>query len=287
MSPREKGEAALKNKVLRYLATRTEDPNFRQLDKDSNIVDLWSRSYDGAGLQAGSLPIIATLSGRTQQSGCPLLVQLRLVRATIQMSLIAFRMLFNGNIHVRPFARVRIRAECVATASLVNGENTCSRGIQNLPDGGLLHVVNGGLVPNVGSPNWPRVEPPLDSIVYLAEDGTPINPPPIVEWWGMLGKFSDPPAENVWPDFSEGHSGMGYGHDNEYGGSNAGRCLRLAESLSGLMIPAWPYFTHLTPDVPTPLIQEITPVTPIVVGPEPEILTKKRIYTGALVIGFP
>ena len=246
LSTREKAEAGLKNTVLSYIAARTDVPNFQQLNHDPTHVEIWKRVFTGAGLQAIELPVVpnTNLAGRLTQSRCPVSVQLRLVEASIELNLVMYQTQEQGKIKMTPYARLRIRAVCIPTVT--TPIQACSREIPGLENGGQLFVINGGSVPNVGIPQWPRVSeiknivttPALDTITYLSNDVV-VTPPGVVEWWGMLGSFSDPKTQNLWPDFP----GIDYGNDPIYGTSNSGRCKRMAHVLSDppLKIPAWPY----------------------------------------------
>ncbi len=220
------GVLALKNAVLDAIATETFPDggtgiNFEQLDLTPQL-SVWGRSYVGHGLPCELLTAAASLPGsyltRTHQPvGAELVVQ----AASITLDLIPYRMEMRAPggpdriLHTYPYARLWIRAECRVRVTL--------------PDGSCV------LAP----------DPQLPPIVYKDADGRYIaEPPRLVEWWGYLGQFSDPPTENI-----ELHEDDSCFPD----GSIEGICRLLASDLSGLVIPAWPAMAGTYPDTPNRL----------------------------------
>jgi hypothetical protein len=240
-----------KNAVLRAVAQNTfnhrrddgslVNVNFQQLDYVAHepngwfSADYWRRDAVGDGLAKSFLPVVYSYPrSYLRQTRCAVTAELRIRSIAFELSLIALNRRFRpGSKVTYPHGRVRIRAECVVTAALVDGANSCTLDRPWLGDKVPPLTVT---IDNAGSGHYPVVSPGFEDIVFVDGQGRESDPPVMVEWWGMLGSFSTPKTVNVWTPGSLG--------------TMDGQCGRLREVLSGVRIPAWPYGSESLPDDP-------------------------------------
>jgi hypothetical protein len=218
------------NAVLRAVTRDTfnqpTDPqqpvNFRQLDYDApqagsidgnnSRLDSWSRQVSWFDMPVEDLPSVVRLpDSRLAYSDETVLAEIVLQRVTMLLSLVAHRECrrrgFNVDCNTEtnetiPFARFRIIADCALRISLPDGTQ--------------------------------ELAPVSQPVVYVDQDDREFIPRTRVQWWGMLGHFSDPETENI-------------------AGDNPNLCLGLAEGLSGLKIPGWPWMSDADPRRPNQL----------------------------------
>lgn len=261
----DKARLAAKNAVLDVI----RDPavvfpngrNLQQLDYYGAIhgntsLDYWER---GAGVAEGTacddpaIPVATTFpNSYLKHSRCPVHAELIVVTARIEMSLVPYKVDWAPTPttpvseyvrQVYPHARVRISAQCGVRATLPNGECTMIRPWIPAGDPGhtvTLGIVNPGPGDGLGCVALPTVSPNVDEIVYVDSEGRTLSPPLDVEWWGYLGEFSDPPVDDRWVDSNACRAGD----------SMTAKCLQLADALSGVEIPGWPYLSDSIPDDP-------------------------------------
>lgn len=181
-----------KNAVLEQLARL---PEFNQMDfqgAQGNPVaaDYWRRDMTIVpGMPTTSMPSVWQYPlSHLRHSGCSAPATLRIRNATIEMSLYIVQKTNYSEPSQVPYATIRIRAECVVTVVPPTDCNL-SRPWSGLDDVSLV-------VDNAGG-QYPVVTPPIDDMVFVDAQGRVSNPPVIVEWWGMLGEFSDPKTGNI------------------------------------------------------------------------------------------
>jgi hypothetical protein len=182
--------------------------------------DYWRRDWNGGGLAKLLLPEVYSYpKSYLRMSGCGVSAKLRIRSVAFELSLIAYRgrVTKTAPMTVWPHARVRIRAECVVTASesLVH------------PSGGVCEET----ISNSGGGHYPAVTPGAEDIVFVDGMDRISDPPTMVEWWGMLGTFSSPRNSAV------------LSHSGSYLNKDQG-CPELLRSLRGLFVPAWPYMSQ-------------------------------------------
>jgi hypothetical protein len=264
---RDRAVIAAKNSVLDVIRNPDivfpDGRDFRQLDyfggispSPNNQLDYWAR---GAGVAEGTLcddpaiPVATTFpNSYLKNSRCPVHAELIVIVAQIEMSLVPYKVDWtaeppppagDAERKVWPYARVRISAQCGVRATLPNGECTMVR--PWIPVGEPGHTVSLGIVnpepgEGLGCVALPTVTPNVDQIIYVDVEGRKLNPPLHVEWMGYLGAFSDPPTSEIWENADSCWTGE----------SMTAYCLRLADALSGLTVPGWPFFSDSMPNDP-------------------------------------
>lgn len=227
------GVLDLRNAVLDAVATETfpgdpdadppiQDVNFEQLDDVQGRLSAWGRSYLTGDIPCALMLAVADLPGSYQvYTHDPIVAELVVTAVTIKLHLVPYRMdmaepgAADAIFETHPYARLWIRAECRIRLTL--------------PDGSCRLAPNAQLGP----------------IVYVdSQDRVIAEPPRVVDWWAMLGAFSDPVTENI--EFHENDGCFG-------AGTTDGICRTLASDLSGLIIPAWPAMAGSFPSDPNKL----------------------------------
>jgi hypothetical protein len=216
--------------------------------------DYWRRSWETGGTPKLELPIVYSYpNSYLRHSGCSVSAYLRLQYVSFELSLIA-KMVHKGayldpnyELEVYPHARIRIRIECVVTATLPDGGCVLPR--TWMGPGHELPVT----IDNADSSEaYPRISPDFEQLVCVDAEGVQSHPPIIVEWWGMLGSFSQPPTHNIWP--------VGAIRS----GQASAMCPILRDTaLKDLFIPAWPYANQSRAQDPN------------------------QVYTGGVTLAFP
>lgn len=232
-----------KNAVLEWMKNWRDDPDFQALENNQVIagqaVDVWDRWFDPGPIPKTALPIVTVYPNcLLRESRRGVRAELRVRQASIRMSLYANCVSHRAghledSVRMYPQARVRIRAECEVTARILGDAG----GVFSRPWLGPA----GNYTPTITNPNtgpYPAVLPEFEHILYRDSSGTIFEPPLVVEWWGMLGSFSNPPTTNRWRADARfaGIAGMDIS------------CGNLVAALDGqfngegpLSIPAWPY----------------------------------------------
>jgi len=216
-----------KNAVLRHLAGRSEfdQIDFKGVDGDSSLIDYWSRSMSRvSGTPNLSMPAVWEYPlSHLRNAGCLIPATLRLRDASIQMSLyIVQKKGSPTNVQI-PYVTIRIRAECVVTVP-----STLCPLIRPWADDPTEIELR---IDNEGNGHLPVVTPSLDDMVFVDAAGRISNPPVIVEWWGMLGAFSDPQTANIYDSHGEGIRNLG------------NVCQHLWDTIQqqNIVVGGWPY----------------------------------------------
>jgi hypothetical protein len=257
---------AAKNAVLDVIrnsdVTYPDGRNLRQMTYFGMVsngqLDYWAVAAgmaEGISCEDASLPVAMTFpNSYLKNARCPVHAELVVVTAEIAMSLVPYKADvssgptdFEYQRQVYPHARVQITGRCGVRATLPSGECILMR--PWIPAGEPGHMVTLSIVnptpgDGLGCIALPSVVDPegnvVDEIIYVDAEGRKLQPPLYTEWWGFLGAFSDPPTADVWTDAD---SCPGVGGMTAY-------CLRLADALTPLTIPSWPYMIDSMPNNP-------------------------------------
>lgn len=196
-------------------------------------LDLWFRGWnvqEATGNCMDAPEVINWTRCRLAGGGPDVNVSIVIVDVNMQLSLVPMRMKPDHTdatkVQVWPSCRFRIRVTATARVNNVDDFN-----VENFPD---------------GCTSLP--DTPGDAIIYIDDQGRPVDVPTFTEWKGYLGAFSVPTWHNV-------HHDAGFYPEPVQdeclgGGSTPNRCLLLAANLTGIEIPGWPTHATTSPDKP-------------------------------------
>lgn len=231
-----------KNAVLSFIATDPLFPDGKRLDRvDLNPAGTgyWRR---GAGTPVEtpcddpSLLVAYTYpESYLRYSGCHVFAELILLSAMIEFVIDAKKVnrrrpqtnMWDREVY--PHVRARITAECGIRARFMDEKDDCVLVRSWLPKDHPEHSRMLTIEPSCRG--FPKVEPPIDEIIYVDAQGRRAVPPRLVRWMGYHGDLGIKPPHDVWADANQCQPG------NEL----RKKCLKLASALSPSTAEGWPY----------------------------------------------
>lgn len=220
------------------------NPSMDRLDSEhvqagnNAYLNNWSREWVAPSWEDS--PIVEGMLDRCYMlyAGNPVDVQVRVSRVRYAMNLVMQHMIdmpstSHESHRVVPHARVRVvvhlrwRAICFGACRLIQ---------RWLPEDHPDYIIDLAIRNPSTDNELPRVEPDVDTIIYQDVAGNVIRPFASVEWWGFLGRHSMPNIFHV---------------DRPVDATTTPTyCTQVADALTDLEIPAWPYRAQSMPEDP-------------------------------------
>ena len=207
-----------------FADTRFDRLDYAHAGSSSNhALDWWDRSYDGTNQPLGDLIVVPDidLSGsRMLYSREPVLAELVIRKIHAGMSLVAHRVCHRDTYFNGGFVRGFVQCEYETYPHVrFRIQIECAVRLEQAGDYVLADAPEAG------------------QILYFDGQGREVTPPDRVQWLGYLGHYSDPPIQNV-------------AEDHDYPHNIEGECHGFADTLEGIVVPAWPYRHDSHPEAP-------------------------------------